>query len=164
MMNKERFQRVVEEMKRLGLKQILVTDDPSILWLTGRIVNPMERCGAILIKDNGDVHAFMNNLFCFEPIEGMTMHYYADGENPYKLIADELVPGPVGFDKNWASKHTISVLKRETISHTNLVLNQLISVNPVKTKQKEMLFAMLQISTIWLLNLASNISAPILMN
>ena len=39
------------------------------------------------------------------------MHYYADGENPYKLIADELVPGPVGFDKNWASKHTISVLK-----------------------------------------------------
>ena len=31
MMNKERFQRVVEEMKRLGLKQILVTDDPSIL-------------------------------------------------------------------------------------------------------------------------------------
>ena len=53
----------------------------------------------------------MNNLFCFAPIDGMTMHYYADGENPYKLIADELVPGPVGFDKNWASKHTISVLK-----------------------------------------------------
>ena len=111
MMNKQRFERVVENMKKVGLSQILVTDDPSIFYLTGRIVNPMERCGAILIKDNGDVHAFMNNLFCFEEIEGMTMHYYADGENPYALIAAELKPGKVGFDKNWTAKHTISVLQ-----------------------------------------------------
>ncbi len=111
MINKERLNRVLNEMKKSGLKQILVSDDPSIFWLTGRIVNPMERCGAILIKDDGDIHAFMNNLFCFTPLDGVTMHYYADGENPYKLIADELIPGPVGFDKNWASKHTIYVLK-----------------------------------------------------
>ncbi len=63
MMNKERFQRVIAEMKKQGLKQILVADDPSILWLTGRIVNQW-RCGAILIKDDGDA-CFMNNLFCF---------------------------------------------------------------------------------------------------
>ena len=75
MMNKQRFERVVENMKKLELSQILVADDPSIFYLTGRIVNPMERCGAILIKDNGAVHAFMNNLFCFEPMDGMTMHY-----------------------------------------------------------------------------------------
>ena len=111
MMNKQRFERVVENMKKTGLSQILVTDDPSIFYLTGRVVNPMERCGAILIKDSGEVHAFMNNLFCFEEMEGMIMHYYADGENPYALIAAELQPGKVGFDKNWTAKHTISVLQ-----------------------------------------------------
>lgn len=111
MMNKQRFERVVENMKKLELSQILVADDPSIFYLTGRIVNPMERCGAILIKYNGEVHAFMNNLFCFEPMDGMTMHYYADGENPYALIAAELKPGKVGFDKNWTAKHTISILQ-----------------------------------------------------
>ena len=63
------------------------------------------------------------------------MHYYADGENPYKLIADELVPGPVGFDKT-PSKHTISVKKKGMISHLNLVLNQLISVNHAKMRLK----------------------------
>ena len=110
MINKERLARVVEEMKYEQLSQILITDDPAILWLTGRIVNPMERCGALLVKDNGEIHAFMNNLFCFEPMEGMIMHYYADGENPYKMIAEELKPGKIGFDKNWATKHTISVL------------------------------------------------------
>ena len=65
MMNKERFQRVIAEMKKQGLKQILVADDPSILWLTGRIVNPMERCGAIPSSKTTEMHAFMNNLFCF---------------------------------------------------------------------------------------------------
>lgn len=110
MMNKERLDRVVEQMKEHDLSQIIVGDDAAFLWLIGQIVNPMERCGALLIKDDGDVHAFMNNLFCIDPIEGVTMHYYADGENPYKLIADELKPGKVGFDKNWPSKHTISVL------------------------------------------------------
>ena len=33
MMNKERFTRVVEEMKRQGLTQILIADDPAIFWL-----------------------------------------------------------------------------------------------------------------------------------
>ena len=111
MLNKERLQRVIKEMKNLKISQILVSDDPSIFWLTGRIVNPMERCGTLLIKDNGEIHAFMNTLFCFDPIEGMKMHYYSDGENPYKLIADYLDPGKVGFDKNWPTKHTISILK-----------------------------------------------------
>ena len=43
MMNKERFARVVEEMKRQGLTKILIADDPAIFWMTGRIVNTMER-------------------------------------------------------------------------------------------------------------------------
>ena len=111
MMNKERFDRVIENMKKEGLTQILVADDPSIFYLVGIFVNPMERCGAILIKDSGEIHAFMNNLFCVEPIDGITMHYYADGENPYAMIAAELQPGKVGFDKNWDTKHTISVLQ-----------------------------------------------------
>lgn len=110
MMNQQRFQRVIENMKTCGLSQILVTADPAILYLIGREVKPMERAGAILIKESGEVHAFMNNLFCFEPEEGMIMHYYADGENVYKMIADELEPGKVGFDDKWPSKHTISVL------------------------------------------------------
>ena len=56
MMNKQRFERVVENMKKLELSQILVADDPSIFYLTGRIVNPMERCGAILVQDTNLPH------------------------------------------------------------------------------------------------------------
>ena len=111
MLNKERLNRVVQEMKKIGMSQIIVSDDSSIFWLTGKTVDPMERCGALLIKDSSEIHAFMNTLFCFEEIEGVIMHYYSDGENPYKLIAEYLFPGKIGFDKNWPTKHTISVLK-----------------------------------------------------
>lgn len=110
MLHQERVDRVIQEMKREGLSQIIIADDPAVLWLTDRKVEPMERCGALLLKENGEIHAFMNRLFCFDPMEGMVMHYYSDGENPYQMIAAELSPGKVGFDKNWASKHTISVL------------------------------------------------------
>lgn len=110
MINKDRFNAVLGRMKQYGLKQILVTDDYSMLYLIGRMIHPLERAGALLIKDSGEVHAYMNNLFCFEPDPDMVMHYYADGENVYGMIADELEPGDVGFDKEWPAKHVIRVL------------------------------------------------------
>ena len=43
MLDQQRVQNVISNMKTVGLKQILVGDDPSIFYLTGRFVNPMER-------------------------------------------------------------------------------------------------------------------------
>lgn len=110
MLIKDRFDKVVANMKEMGIPQILVGTEAPVGYLTGREFKPMERCGAILIRDNGEAIAFMNNLFCFEPLEGVDMRYYADGENVYKMIADELKPGKVGFDNKWLSKHTVGVL------------------------------------------------------
>ncbi len=118
--NRERLGKVISNMKSLGMKQILVADDHQLNYLIGRKINPFERCGCILIKDTGKMDAFMNNLFCMDDIEGCTMHYYADGENVYKMIADELEPGRVGFDDRWMSKHSISVLnERDDIQPIN---------------------------------------------
>lgn len=118
--NQERLDRVLKNMKENGLKQILVTDDHQLYYLMGRMIHPFERAGAVLIKESGEMHAFMNDLFCFEPIEHTTMHYYADGENVYKMIADGLDPGIVGFDDKWLSKHTVSVLnERDDIRPVN---------------------------------------------
>lgn len=48
-------------------------------------------------------------IIYFGPIRIKNIETFLNGENPYKLIADELAPGKIGFDKNWASKHTLSV-------------------------------------------------------
>lgn len=114
MINYGRLQRVLDNMKAEGLKQILVTSDPALLYLIGKELKPFERAGALLVKDTGEIHAFMNNIFCFEPMDGMTMHYYDDGENVYAMIAAELEPGKVGFDDKWPAKHTISVISERS--------------------------------------------------
>ena len=111
-MNKQRFEQVINAMKTGGLDQILITEDRALSYLTGSKANAMERVGALLIKSNGEVHSFMNKLFRFPHIEGIIAHDYVDGEDAYQMIADELMPGKVGFDDTWATKHTINILKK----------------------------------------------------
>ena len=113
MIYQERVDRVIKNMKEAGLSQILITFDPSLKYLFGQVLMPFERCGAVLLKDNGQIHAFLNRMFHFDP-EGMEAHYYSDGENPYSLIASYLEPGKVGFDDKWMSKHTIGVLSERS--------------------------------------------------
>lgn len=112
MLNQKRLSSVVEYMHLCGLRQILLGDDSAMLYLLGRRIEPMERCAALLIRDDGTVHAFMSRLFCFAPVDGITLHEYRDGEDVYAMIAALLLPGKVGFDKNWPSRHTIAVLQK----------------------------------------------------
>lgn len=51
--NKERLDKIIANMKKLGMKQILVAEDHQLNYLIGRMIHPFERCGCILIKDDG---------------------------------------------------------------------------------------------------------------
>lgn len=116
MLNYGRLSSVAANMRRCGLSQILVSDDDSIFYLIGCRIKAQERCGVLLIREDEQVHAFMNELFCIPPVPGVIWHTYRDGEDVYGMIAAELHSGKVGFDKNWPSRHTISILeKREDI-------------------------------------------------
>lgn len=116
MLNKLRLEKIINNMKSAGLSQIIVSDDNAIFYLLGRFFYAFERVGVLLIKDTGEVHAFVNRVLSVEPIEGVTMHYHMDSENPYVQIANTLESGIVGFDRKWMTQHTLSVLsEREDI-------------------------------------------------
>ena len=122
-----RFGQVINAMMTRRLHQVLVTEDRALSYLTGHKANSMERVGSILIKDNGEIHSFMNVLFRFPELEGIQSHHYMDGENPYELIAKYLEPGDIGIDDTWESRHTISLLKtRSDIKpeHGSWVINE----------------------------------------
>lgn len=110
-MGNNRIQRIVEAMKNQNLNQIIVSDPESIFYLLERNVFPLERVGVLLIKSNGEVHAFMNRILVFEPVEGVVLHEHDDGDNVYAEIASYLEPGTLGYDKNWFAGHAISVMK-----------------------------------------------------
>lgn len=112
MLNHDRLRNVAANMRQRGLSQILVSDDDSIFYLLGCRANAQERCGVLLIREDAQIHAFMNELFCVPPVPGIIWHTYRDGEDVYDMIAAELYPGKVGFDKSWPSRHTISLLEK----------------------------------------------------
>lgn len=100
-------------MLQTDLQQILVADDRTLGYLTGHKANSMERVGAILIKNNGEIYSYMNELFRFPEIEGIVSRRYRDGEDVYQQIADDMSPGKTGFDDNWECRHVIEILKRK---------------------------------------------------
>lgn len=112
MLNHGRLQAVIRNMRLYDLPQILIADDENIFYLLGCRVKAQERCGVLLLRADGQIHAFMNELFCVPPVPGVIWHTYRDGDDVYAMIAGQLQPGRVGFDKNWPSRHTISILEK----------------------------------------------------
>ena len=56
-MKQNRADRVIAELKKQGVTQMLITDPMSVYYLTDVYVQPMERFYALLLKENGD-HIF----------------------------------------------------------------------------------------------------------
>ena len=69
-MNQARLARVLRNMERDGLTQIVISSTASVYYLTGYWVEPMERMLALYIRADGTCRLFANALFALEPQEG----------------------------------------------------------------------------------------------
>ena len=58
-----RFARVTENLARQGLTQMIVSDPPTIFYLTGVRIQPGERMLALLLRADGNHRFFVNALF-----------------------------------------------------------------------------------------------------
>lgn len=110
-MNQSRLTHVIQNMQKEGLRQILVTATPSVYYLTGIWVEPMERFWALSLRDDGAVKLFGNELFSLVPQEGLELILHKDGENPVKDLASTLLPGKIGVDKTWPARFLIPLLQ-----------------------------------------------------
>lgn len=111
MLNNSRIARVIENMQKEGLDQILVSATPSVYYLTGRWIQPGERMLALYLNKNGDVKLFANRLFAQSPEEGMKLVEFDDTDDPVKLLAGEIKTGKIGVDKFWPSQFTIRLME-----------------------------------------------------
>ena len=62
-MKKNRLEKVIGNMERMGLDQLVVSDPSSIYYLTGIFIDPDERLFALLVKSDGSATLFNNRLF-----------------------------------------------------------------------------------------------------
>ncbi len=111
MLKQNRLARVIDNMEKDHLEQIIVSAKESIFYLTGIWVDPFERMLALYIHANGKVVLFGNELFCLQPEAGMQLVLHKDGTNPLAELAAVVEPGKIGIDKTWESRYLIGLLE-----------------------------------------------------
>ena len=98
-------------MHDADLPQIVVTSTTSLFYLTGLWIDPHERMVALLVKADGSVHLFANEIFGLKSTQEFPLTVHKDGDDPVADLAAMLDAGKVGIDKFWYSKFLIGLMQ-----------------------------------------------------
>lgn len=109
-MEQLRLKRVIENMKKHRVNQLLVTSTSNIFYLTGKWIEPGERMMVLFINSEGRTKLFLNELFPLSNDLGTELVVYKDSEDPVKYIADTVSSGRLGIDKSWPSHFLIKLM------------------------------------------------------
>lgn len=108
----ERIAKVLQNMEACGLEQMLVSDPPSIFYLTGRWILPNERLLALYITKSGGHKLFVNKLFTVDGDIGMEKVWFSDTDPGCAMIADCTDhTKPLGIDKKLAAKFLLELME-----------------------------------------------------
>ena len=111
-MYEERTAKVLKNMEEKGLEQMLVSDPPSIYYLTGKWILPNERLLALYLNKNGNHKLFVNKLFTVDGDIGIEKVWFSDTDPGCEIIAgytnhDKLL----GIDKKMAARFLLELME-----------------------------------------------------
>ena len=100
-MKQKRAERIMEALKEMGLRQMLIVDPMSIYYLTGVYVEPFERFYALYLREDGKHVYFLNKLFTVPEDVGVEKVWYSDTDPAAEIVAGYLdKESPLGVDKD----------------------------------------------------------------
>lgn len=110
-MKQNRVEAVLSRMKERGLEQILVTDEPSIFYLTGTWVEAEERFLALYLNQNGNHRFFVNNMFSVPENVGVEVVRFSDTDPYLDMLGDSIEKDkPLGVDKDMRLRYFLPLL------------------------------------------------------
>ena len=110
-MNTARIEKVIGNMRKHGLHQILVTSPANVFYLTGVWCEPFERMLALHVKDDGTLKLYANRMFALQGLTDVPMIEYEDTDDCVAVLAPDIAPGKLGIDKTWHSHFTIRLME-----------------------------------------------------
>ena len=111
-MYQERIDHVLKNMEEMGLEQMIVTDPPSIFYLTGKWILPNERLLALYFNKNGNHKLFVNRLFTVDGDAGMEKVWFSDTDPGCQTIAGYTDHDkPLGIDKKMAARFLMELME-----------------------------------------------------
>lgn len=116
-MNISRLNRVIENMKKEGLEQIIVSSTPSVYYLCEKWILPGERMLALYVHVSGEAVLFVNRLFAVSPDPELKIVEFTDVDDPIALLAQVVKRGKIGIDKAWPSQFTLRLMQAKPDAH-----------------------------------------------
>ena len=112
-MKTERVARVLAEMKKLGLSQMIITDPTSISYLAVHYENPIERFWALYLREDGQHKLVANRLFTLNDVSGVDILWYTDSEDGTAVLNPYIDHSAVlGIDKVMSAKFLIRLMEQ----------------------------------------------------
>ena len=112
-MKQNRLDAVLAHLGDMGLSQMLITDPLSIFYLTGRMIQPLERFYGLYLNQNGGHRIFINLLETVPEDLGVEKVRFSDTDPVLDLVAAAVDPRePLGVDKNMAARFLLPLLHR----------------------------------------------------
>lgn len=111
-MNEERLKKILKEMERQNVPQLLISDPASIFYLTGKWIHPGERMLVLYIDVGGECKLFVNELFPVSEDLGLEKIFFNDVEDPVELLSKHVREGEtLGVDKNWPARFLLRLME-----------------------------------------------------
>lgn len=108
----QRVAAVLAQMEERGLEQLLISDPPSIFYLTGRWILPNERLLALYLNKNGGHKLFVNKLFTVDGDIGIEKVWFSDTDPGCQIIAGCTDHSkPLGIDKKMAARFLLELME-----------------------------------------------------
>lgn len=134
-MNNERLNKVLEQLQKDNIEQMLITDPATIFYLSGKWVDPGERLLALYINKDKNNRLFLNKLFTVPEDLGIEKVWFSDTEDGVERIAKVTDSNKtLGIDKNMAARFLLRLM--ELNGGSNYV-NASVSVDAVRACKDE---------------------------
>lgn len=112
-MNKQRIERVVNNMKEAGLDYLLISEPSSIDYLIDFVNHPGERMYVLMLGAKGDHKLFFNKLFYVDRDLGIDIVWHSDTDDATKTIVDNLNDAKtIGVDKHWSANFLLALMDK----------------------------------------------------
>lgn len=113
-MNEKRIERIIENMRKEKVSQVIITSTPDVYYVLGNKIHPGERMMALYMNDKGEKKFIVNEIVAdLSEISGVELHPFKDEHNPIDILAgmvDE--KAPLAVDKFWDAHFLIELMEK----------------------------------------------------
>lgn len=139
-MKQNRIDRIMTELEKAGVSQMLIVDPLSIYYLTGVYNEPFERFFGLLLRRDGHHFFFLNNLFSIPQEVGAEKVWYSDTDPVMDIVASYVDhTSPLGVDKDLKARFLLPLMEKQAATafvNTSLAIDTVRGIKDEEEQEK----------------------------